>query len=230
MGIMALVPKGIKSWLRERISRVTAERMAALDSRVATLEQSVGSAEQRLGSAEQRLEPLENQVMSTSVIKYIPYRSDEQCFALPKGPGPDCDRCEFGLPIAPDSVRTGWFGQPSDVHLAARKADVDAMLRILESSGADPLDGCRILDFACADGRMTRHLYPFAESCEIWGVDITAEAIYWCQRYLCPPFRFATTTTVPHLPFEDGYFNLFRIHCRTSAGRLKWTLANHATL
>ena len=40
------------------------------------------------------------------------------------------------------------------------------------------------------------------------GVDINAKHINWCQLNLGPPFFFATTTTAPHLPFEDGYFDL----------------------
>src|SRR5262249_2975428 len=42
----------------------------------------------------------------------------------------------------------------------------------------------------------------------IWGVDVTAEHIIWCQQHLSPPFYFATVTTAPHLPFEDRYFDL----------------------
>ena len=54
---------------------------------------------------------------------------------------------------------------------------------------------------------MIRHLEDFAESSEIWGLDINAEQIFWCKQHLDPPFHFATTTTIPHLPFEDGYFD-----------------------
>ena len=32
----------------------------------------------------------------------------------------------------------------------------------------------------------------------------------WCQQHLSPPFKFATTTSFPHLPFEDGYFDLIQ--------------------
>jgi ubiquinone/menaquinone biosynthesis C-methylase UbiE len=42
----------------------------------------------------------------------------------------------------------------------------------------------------------------------MWGVDINARHINWCQLNLRPPFSFATTTTAPQLPFEDGYFDL----------------------
>jgi len=29
----------------------------------------------------------------------------------------------------------------------------------------------------------------------------------WCQQRMSPLFKFATTTSFPHLPFEDGYFD-----------------------
>jgi ubiquinone/menaquinone biosynthesis C-methylase UbiE len=81
---------------------------------------------------------------------------------------------------------------------------VAAMLALVEASGLAFRDGDRILDLGCGPGRMIRHLRPLAERCEIWGLDIDAEAILWCQSHLSPPFHFATTTKVPHLPFADG--------------------------
>jgi ubiquinone/menaquinone biosynthesis C-methylase UbiE len=67
--------------------------------------------------------------------------------------------------------------------------------------------GHRILDFGCAAGRMIRWFKDISHACEIWGVDIMAEAIQWCQSNLSPPFYFVTTTSYPHLPFEDRYFD-----------------------
>jgi ubiquinone/menaquinone biosynthesis C-methylase UbiE len=69
-------------------------------------------------------------------------------------------------------------------------------------------DGCRILDLGCQSGRMIRWLASSAEQCEIWGVDVSARHITWCQENLSPPFSFATVTTQPHLPFGDKYFDL----------------------
>jgi SAM-dependent methyltransferase len=39
-------------------------------------------------------------------------------------------------------------------------------------------------------------------------VDISGAHVTWCQQNLSPPFRFVTTTTFPHLPFDDNYFGL----------------------
>jgi len=58
---------------------------------------------------------------------------------------------------------------------------------------------------------MIRWLGDSVEGCEVWGVDIQSDRIMWCQQHLSPPFKFATVTTAPHLPFEDRYFDL--IYC-----------------
>jgi SAM-dependent methyltransferase len=49
---------------------------------------------------------------------------------------------------------------------------------------------------------------PRAENSALWGTDIKGSTISWCQQHLSPPLLFATTTTFPHLPFEDNYFDL----------------------
>ena len=92
------------------------------------------------------------------------------------------------------------------LYLSSGASDVRAMRRALAADGAGT-PGPRILDFGCGAGRMTRHLDAEAETGEVWGVDIHAEAIRWAQAHL-PPFHFVTTTTAPHLPFEDRSFDL----------------------
>jgi ubiquinone/menaquinone biosynthesis C-methylase UbiE len=82
------------------------------------------------------------------------------------------------------------------------------MMMILRESGYSLAPGHRVLDFGCGAGRMIRWLKDAALSCEIWGADINANYIFWCQQHLSPPFNFVVTTTLPHLPFEDGYFDM----------------------
>jgi SAM-dependent methyltransferase len=64
-----------------------------------------------------------------------------------------------------------------------------------------------VLDFGCAAGRMLRW-YPAGGESERWGCDIKGATIAWCRQHLSPPMEFVATTTLPHLPFEDGYFDL----------------------
>jgi len=85
---------------------------------------------------------------------------------------------------------------------------METLRRELIASGTD-ISACkRILDFGCGAGRMLRWLAYLADECELWGADVSAEHILWCQQHLSPPFRFVTTTSCPHLPFEDCYFDL----------------------
>lgn len=136
-------------------------------------------------------------------LAYIPHRSGED-FVLPKSAEPPYQP-GAPLPIPPPEL---WLGYHYPAH---GKMHVDRMLEIAGQSGFAFRPGDRILDFGCGAGRMIRHLQPLAETCEIWGTDISATHILWCKRNLSPPFRFATTTKVPHLPFEDRSFRF--IYC-----------------
>lgn len=67
----------------------------------------------------------------------------------------------------------------------------------------------RILDYGCGIGRVLRHFAGHADQWqEFWGCDIHDGSISWLKANLSPPFRFANNLEVPHLPFEDGYFDL----------------------
>jgi ubiquinone/menaquinone biosynthesis C-methylase UbiE len=82
------------------------------------------------------------------------------------------------------------------------------MTRILTADGFEFAAGQRIMELGCAAGRMLRWLVKESEHSELWGTDLSAEHILWCQQNLSPPFSFATTTAAPSLPFPDNYFDL----------------------
>jgi SAM-dependent methyltransferase len=82
------------------------------------------------------------------------------------------------------------------------------MRNILAASGFSFQDGCRVLELGCAGGRMLRFFEDVARRGEVWGTDISGEHIFWCKQNLSPPFNFFITTTTPHLPFADAYFDL----------------------
>jgi SAM-dependent methyltransferase len=110
------------------------------------------------------------------------------------------------LPIPPKELWWG-YGQTPEQYLALGQSFVEALKGVLQTAGCPLIPGQRILDFGCASGIMVRWLQDFAAAGEVWGVDISEAHMYWCQQNLSPPFRFATSTSFPHLPFEDGYFD-----------------------
>ena len=110
------------------------------------------------------------------------------------------------FPIPPKDL---WVGYASDAegYISTGKCHVTEMTRALEQSGFSIGNARRILEFGCAAGRMIRHLPEIAPNAQLWGVDQNAERIRWCIENLTPAIHFATTTMVPHLPFEDRYFD-----------------------
>ncbi|NOR79747.1 MAG: methyltransferase domain-containing protein [Methyloprofundus sp.] len=142
-------------------------------------------------------------------MKYLPIKYNEDWFLIPNAPDSindtNKDTRNQGLAMPPKEL---WIGGPTkEFYLYWGEKDVGKMIEILDASNFSLQTGYRILDFGCREGRMIRHLKHYSETCEIWGVDASAAHIYWCKRNLDPPFHFATTTTIPHLPFEDSYFD-----------------------
>jgi SAM-dependent methyltransferase len=156
--------------------------------------------------ARQRSTPPAPASTSTSCAFYPYFEAEPTRVIRPADQNPECDSID-GLPVPPRSLFAG-YGASSEVYLSSGREHHQAMMRILSSSGWELAETNSILDFGCAGGRMIRCLKDVAVGREIWGVDIRAEHILWCQQHLSPPFRFATTTTYPHLPFEDNSFAL----------------------
>jgi len=140
--------------------------------------------------------------------KFYPYEPDRASYLLPKV-SRDGQTLRAELPIPPLDLRQhAYLGPDAEAYLAAGKKYVKKMADILQTSGITVEPGQRILDFGCADGMMVRNFREIAESGEAWGVDINGSQIIWCQQHLSPPFKFVTTTSFPHLPFEEGSFDL----------------------
>jgi ubiquinone/menaquinone biosynthesis C-methylase UbiE len=138
--------------------------------------------------------------------RYFPYQPDQRQWFVPAAPSPaELDPVD-GLPIPPPEL---WVGYGPDLaeYLNGGREHFACMRKVLADEAFSLQPGDRVLDFGCAAGRMIRCLKPEASQYEIWGVDIFAATILWCQQHLGEWFRFLTSTTSPHLPFEDGYFN-----------------------
>src|SRR5206468_2403355 len=109
------------------------------------------------------------------------------------------------LPVPPRDLWLG-YGRTPEEYLASGRRDVESMRTLLSEAGTEWSSCRRILDLGCGAGRMLRWLDGVGA--EVWGSDVSAPHIVWCQQNLSPPYRFLTNTSSPHLPFESGYFDL----------------------
>lgn len=169
--------------------------------RTSLIRRAAGAVRRRLGSAPVPPPPPTPPADFQS-LAYLPYAPNRD-YVL----APHAAPTEAGdpLPVPPPEL---WLGYD---YVAHGEAQVRTMMDIVGRSGFALADGDRILDLGCGAGRMIRHLRHLVPRCEIWGTDISAAHILWCRHHLSPPFHFATTTKVPHLPFEDRSFAL--IYC-----------------
>ena len=142
--------------------------------------------------------------------RFIAYRGDEPDFVFAK-PAPLDGKTPVPLPVPPSKLWVatgpGGYGETEREYLENGREQVQRIVRTLEGAGGGLQPGDRVLEFGCASGRLLRWFQDHAQTGEVWGVDIDSEQIVWCQQHLTPPFRFCTTTTAPHLPFEDRSFN-----------------------
>jgi SAM-dependent methyltransferase len=134
--------------------------------------------------------------------KFYAYHGAETCFNIrmrntPLGTG------NAESPVPPPDLLRGY----GEAYLESGKRDNEMIRGILKASGHSLQPGNRILEFGCAEGRIIRWFNDLSNDCEVWGVDIAADLIHWCQNNLNPRFKFLTTTSYPHLPFEDEYFD-----------------------
>jgi ubiquinone/menaquinone biosynthesis C-methylase UbiE len=158
---------------------------------------------------EEMLKSLFGRLASSSLmghaVAFLPIRPDKNTYTLPLAPARLRNAAQ--LPLPPQRLWLG-YGPTAELYLDSGRRHVEAMRAILNDAGFAFAPGVRVLDFGCGAGRMTRWLADVATTCEIWGTDISAEHVAWCDLHLNPPFNFVTTTTLPHLPFEDRTFDL----------------------
>ncbi len=143
--------------------------------------------------------------------KVFPLQEDKEYFILEK-PNPVDSRSSAAadLPVPPPELREG-YGKTEEEYLDSGRKDVEKMLEVLAQAGENSQTLSKVLELGCAAARMLR-FYPYHQNkSEIWGVDIMSRNISWCQNNLSPRIQFATTTSAPHLPFEDNYFDL--VYC-----------------
>ncbi len=149
------------------------------------------------------------QLESVDFLKYYPVWGESHSYIFYKSekPSQDPQTKQWNFPLPPKELMFVFDTSP-ETYLDSGKVQISILQETLEKADRFIQPNSRILDFGCASGRIIRHLVNFSETCEIWGTDISGDCISWCQQNLSPPFHFFMATTHPHLPFEDGYFDL----------------------
>jgi SAM-dependent methyltransferase len=137
---------------------------------------------------------------------FLPFKEKERSYVILKQERTHRLSNTSNLPIPPVHLLLGH--EDAAQFLNWGELHFSTMARILKDSGSPLVRGQTILDFGCGSGRLIRWLCDMAEGSEIWGVDIQTQHLMWCKQNLQPPFHFAVTTIVPHLPFEDNHFDL----------------------
>jgi ubiquinone/menaquinone biosynthesis C-methylase UbiE len=139
-------------------------------------------------------------------ITFFPYKRSSYAYWIPREK-PPYEHGKTGLPNPPERIWSG-YGPTIDEYLSSGKQAVTKMREVLTASGYEFKAGDRVFEMGCAAGRMLRWLEDVSDKCEVWGTDISGEHIMWCKQNLSPPFHFFITTTNPHLPFPDNYFDV----------------------
>jgi ubiquinone/menaquinone biosynthesis C-methylase UbiE len=142
--------------------------------------------------------------------KFFPLQGSNSYHIVLKSSNTPSPSLKESLPVPPKELWWG-YGDTEEEYLSQGRRDTSTMLEVLKKAGASPETFDRVLDLGCAAGRMLRFYPHSSDKSELWGTDVDASYISWCQQHLSPPFLFFTTTTSPHLPFEDNYFDL--IYC-----------------
>ena len=159
-----------------------------------------------------RYEKIANLLVPPERILRNPYVAAKHVAPLRTGPGyyiiPRSPVPARGEPPVPPVDMRERYGTTDEVYLASGREHMGNMVSILRAAGAHPETFGKVLDFGCAAGRMLRFFPQGPMTTELWGVDMKAKTIDWCQRHFGPPFHFGANTSYPHLPFEDNYFDL----------------------
>lgn len=140
--------------------------------------------------------------------KFIAYDEEANSFLIETVNSSQSEMAEPGLPAPIELKNLRHTPNGLQSYLNGGKRDHEMMMKILGEAGFSIQPGQKVLDFGCSTARILRWFKEDAEKAEFWGVDIHAGDISWCKMHLSPPFKFATTTTQPHLPFEDNTFDL----------------------
>ena len=135
---------------------------------------------------------------------FVPYRADQLSYVILKGA--DRPATPEDLPVPPPHLLLGHADAAQ--FLSWGEQHFSTMDGILRRSGYAPARGQRILDFGCGSGRLIRWLRGVADDSEIWALISERSMSCGAGSTSSRPSTSPSRRIVPHLPFEDRYFDL----------------------
>lgn len=84
-------------------------------------------------------------------------------------------------------------------------SDAQTFHELFAAAGFDFTRKSALLDYGCGFGRVLRCLSRVADTTELHGADVDADAVAWCRAHLTFG-AFATIPVRPPTPYPDGFF------------------------
>lgn len=111
------------------------------------------------------------------------------------------------LPIPPPAARERYFEGNDMSYWTSGLGDRLLLEDIGRSLGRPLTADSRLLDFGSSSGRVLRHFAHAMPEMRAFGVDLGRHSVEWVRQNLHPAVTVVQGTTIPHLPFPDGYFD-----------------------
>ncbi len=114
-----------------------------------------------------------------------------------------------GLSIPGPEDRFGYSPDDTNKYLEWGRYDHNQLMGVIDKYRGE-LRSASILDFGCSSGRVLRHFdnEHASRAWKLYGCDIQARAIEWIRRHFPKHFNVVNSSTLPHLPYEDGMFDV----------------------
>jgi SAM-dependent methyltransferase len=104
-------------------------------------------------------------------------------------------------PIPVPEDREGYFGPRHFEYWLSGLETHELTLAICDRHG---VERGSFVDFGAASGRVIRHMAAYETFETLWALDINWRHIMWMHRHLPASIRAIHTSSIPHLPLEDG--------------------------
>lgn len=111
------------------------------------------------------------------------------------------------IPVPPPEARESYFAGDDMSYWTSGLGDRLLLEDLGRRLGRPLTANSRLLDFGSSSGRVLRHFANAAPDMRAFGVDLGRRSVEWVRHNLPPAVTVVHGTTLPHLPFPDGYFD-----------------------